>query len=309
MLDVFGIPDSGSYNKIFYPNSGSWEMWQKPSQVKFIYFYVLGAGGAGGGGRTGSINTGGGGGGGGSSAISIGLYPSFVLPDRLYIQVGVGSAGAAPNTGAASGALSYVSVEPNTTALNIVMQSGDTAAGGGGGGTTSLGGVAGAAGAVWTYTNNPMTYMGMVTSIIGQAGAAGGGTASAGVSITPTLPVTGGAGGGGESSNASSFIGGNINGSGFFTTIPGGTNDIAGSRSDGKAGYTPIIPTTETNLSNVMFFTGGSGGGGTNSASINAGQGGNGSYGSGGGGGGASYQATGGKGGRGGDGLILITCW
>lgn len=309
MLDVFGIPDSGSYNKIFFPSATGWQVWHKPSKIKFVYFYVLGSGGAGGGGRTGGINTGGGGGGGASSAISIGLYPAFVLPDRLYIQVGAGQAGAAANTGAASGVLSYVSVEPNTTALNIVMQSGDTAAGGGGGGTTSLGGVAGTAGAVWTYANNPISAMGMVTSIAGQAGAAGGGTASAGVSITPTLPVSGGAGGGGESSNASSFIGGNINGSGFFTTIPGGTNNLADSRADGKGGFTPIKPNTETNLGNLMFFTGGSGGGAANSASINGGIGGFGSYGSGGGGGGASYQGTGGSGGRGGDGLVLITCW
>ena len=308
MIDVFNIPDITSNSKVFLPNGNVWETWQKPNNARFIYFYVIGAGGAGGGGRTGSINTGGGGGGGGSSAISVGLYPAHLLPDILYIQVGLGSAGAAANTGAASGALSYVSIQPNTTAINIVMQSGGTAAGGGGGGTSTLGGSAGTAGSVWTYTNNPIALLGMVSSIAGQAGAAGGGTASAGISITPTLPITGGAGGGGESSNASSFVGGSIVGSGFLPTISGGTNNSA-TLSSGNAGFMPTNLISEFLSGQILFFSGGSGGGGAHSTSINGGNGGNGSYGSGGGGGGASYNATGGTGGRGGDGFVLITCW
>ena len=125
------------------------------------------------------------------------LEPAFLLPDILYIQVGTGSAGAPANTGAASGALSYVSVLPSTTAINVVMQSGNTAADGGGGGTSSLAGTAGTAGTAWTYTNSPIALTGLVTSLPGQNGAAGGATSSAGGSITPTLPVSGGAGGGG----------------------------------------------------------------------------------------------------------------
>ena len=309
MIDLFNIPNLGVYNKVFFANNSAWEIWQKPNNIKFIYFYVIGSGGAGGGGRTGGINTGGGGGGGASSSISVGLFPAFMLPDLLYVQVGIGLNGAPANTGASSGQLSYVSVAPNTTAINIVMQSGDTSAGGGGGGTTSLAGVGGTAGSVWTYANYPLAEMGMVTSVAGQNGSAGGGTASAGVSVTPILPITGGAGGGGESSTASSFVGGNINGSGFFQTISGGTNNVNTSAVNGNSGFNTIIPTTESFMSLPLFFTGGSGGGGCNTAGFTGGTGGNGSFGSGGGGGGASYNGTGGSGGRGGDGFILITCW
>ncbi len=308
MIDVFNIPNIGSSSKAFLPNGNVWQTWQKPNNARFIYFYVIGAGGSGGGGRTGGVNTGGGGGGGGSSSISVGLYPAHLLPDILYIQVGLGSAGAPANTGGSSGALSYVSVQPNTTAINIVMQSGAAAAGGGGGGTTSLGGSAGVAGTVWAYTNNPIAKLGMVSSTAGQAGAAGGGTSAVGLSITPTLTVTGGAGGGGESSSASSYAGGNITGSGFLPTISGGTNNST-TLSAGYPGFMPMTLTSEFLSGQILFFSGGSGGGAAHSASINGGNGGNAAYGSGGGGGGASYQATGGSGGRGGDGFILITCF
>ena len=307
MIDVFNVPNLGVYNKFFFANSGSWETWNKPSGVKFVYFYVIGSGGAGGGGRTGVINTGGGGGGGGSSSISVGVFPAFLIPDTLYIQVGAGQNGAVANTGASSGVLSYVSIQPNTTTLNILMQSGNVSAGGGGGGTSSLSGASGSLGTAWTFTNFPLAQCGIVSSINGQAGGTGGTTSSAGVSVTPILPITGGAGGGGESSSASSFVGGNIIGSGIFPTISGGTNNSA-TLSNGIAGYQATMPTTESFLSQPLFFTGGSGGGASNSV-INGGTGGNGSFGSGGGGGGASYSGTGGSGGRGGDGFIMITCW
>jgi len=308
MQDLFNIPTNNTNHKIFYANGQTWQIWNKPSNINYIYFYVIGAGGAGGGGRTGGVNTGGGGGGGASSSISVGLYPAFLLPDVLYIQVGPGSPGAPAGTGAASGALSYVSTQPNTTTLNIVMQSGGVSAGGGAGGTSSIAGSGGTAGTLWTYTSHPIALMGMVSSIAGQNGAAGGSTSSIGVSITPVLPVSGGAGGGGESSSVTSFAGGNIIGSGFFNTIPGGTNNSL-SLSLGGAGYSPTIPTSNSLMQTPLFFTGGAGGGATHSASIPGGTGGNGSYGSGGGGGGASYQSTGGSGGKGGDGLILITCF
>jgi hypothetical protein len=309
MIDVFDVPNLGVYNKVFYPNSSSWQVWKKPSNIKFIYFYVIGSGGAGGGGRTGNINTGGGGGGGASSSISVGLFPAFLLPDTLYIQVGLGLNGAIANQGASSGQLSYVSVAPNTTAINIVMQSGNVSAGGGGGGTSSLAGVGGTAGTIWTYANFPLAEMGMVTSVGGQNGASGGTTVSVGGSVTPTLPISGGAGGGGESSSVQSFAGGNIIGSGFLPTISGGTNNVNTSLVNGNDGFISIVPTTESFLDLPLLFTGGSGGGACHTTGFTGGFGGDGSYGSGGGGGGASYNGTGGSGGRGGDGLILITCW
>jgi len=312
MIDFTHLPDNSIYHKVYYGSSSSnWQVWTKPANVSFVYMYVIGAGGAGGGGRTGSINSGGGGGGGASSAISVALYPAFLLPDILYINVGIGSSGATAGTGAASGALSYVSIQPNTSPINILAQSGNAAAGGGGGGTnTGTGaGVAGTAGTVWTYTNYPLTNMGMVTSIAGQNGAAGGGnTPSAGGSITPTLPVTGGGGGGGVSVGGSPLNGGNINGSGFLPAISGGTLSTSGVGGSGNHGFMGIKPTTESYMNLPTMYTGAGGGGAAgNPSGTNGGVGGNGSYGSGGGGGGASYAGTGGTGGRGGDGLVIIT--
>ena len=307
MIDSFDIPNSGVYHKtIFATGNATWVTWQKPSGIKFIYSYVLGAGGAGGGGRTGGVNSGGGGGGGGSSAISVGLYPAFMLPDIMYIQVGAGSAGAAAGTGAASGMLSYISAAPNTTAINIIMQSGDAAAGGGGGGTNTGNGsgVGGTAGSIWTYTSYPIPKVGMITSIAGQTGAIGGtNLPAAGTSITPSLPITGGGGGGGVSAAGTPTGGGSITGSGFLPTISGG---ITGAITGGH-GYMPTMPTAQSYLSQPLVFTGAGGGSATGTGV--GGFGGNASYGSGGGGGGASYNSTGGTGGRGGDGLILISCW
>lgn len=313
MIDFTNLPNKSLYHKVFYGTATgtttSWQIWTKPANVSFVYMYVVGAGGAGGGGRTGLINSGGGGGGGASSSITTVLYPAFLLPDILYISVGAGRNGAIANQGAASGALSYVSTQPNTSSIFILAQSGDVSAGGGGGGTGSVAGAAGTAGTIWTYTNYPLTDLGMVTSVAGQNGAAGGSISSSGVSITPTLTVTGGAGGGGVSAGGTTNNGGNINGSGFLPTILGGPLSTVTSGGNGNHGFTGIKPTTESYMNLPMMYTGGAGGGSANPVGGNGGTGGNGSYGSGGGGGGASYRATGGSGGSGGDGIVLITCW
>ena len=105
-MDILNLPNKSLYHKVFYATtSTNWQTWTKPSNINFVYMYVIGAGGAGGGGRTGGNNSGGGGGGGASSSITVALYPAFLLPDTLYINVGVGSAGASAGAGAASGAL------------------------------------------------------------------------------------------------------------------------------------------------------------------------------------------------------------
>ena len=315
-MDFLNLPNKSLYNKIFYADvSNHWQVWTKPSTINFVYMYVIGSGATGGGGRTGGNNQGGGGGGGGSSSITTALYPASLIPDTLYVNVGVGVAGPGAGTGGNSGALSYVSIQPSTLLIYVLAQSGNVAASGGFGGTNtgSGSGAGGTAGTAWTYTNSPLASMGMITSIGGQSGSAGGtNTPSAGVNLVPSLPVTGGSGGGGVSiSGANVFGGGDITGSGFLPTIPGGTangttTDIRG----GKSGFMGIKPTTESYLNLPMLYTGGSGGGAQGSTTIAVGgNGGPGSYGSGGGGGGASYGSTGGSGGRGGDGLVIITCW
>jgi hypothetical protein len=314
-MDILNLPNKSLYHKVFHSStSTNWQIWTKPANIKFVYMYVIGAGGAGGGGRTGGNNGGGGGGGGGSSSITTVLYPAFLLPDTLYINVGVGPTNAAAGTGGASGALSYVSIRSSTSPIFIVAQSGNVAAGGGGGGTNSgVGsGAAGVAGTAWTFRNFPLSSMGIINSIAGQAGGAGGqNTPTAGTTITPTLPVTGGAGGGGVSiSGANTRAGGNITGSGFLPSILGGSADGSTvTLIGGKVGFMGIKPTTESYLNLPMMYTGGSGGGSKGVTAAVGGRGGDGSYGSGGGGGGASYASTGGSSGRGGDGLVIITCW
>lgn len=318
-MDILNLPNRSLYHKVFYATATgtttSWQVWTKPTNISVIYMYVIGSGGSGGGGRTGGNNSGGGGGGGGSSSITVAVYPASLIPDTLYVSVGAGRAGSGAGTGGLTGALSYVSIQPNTTAINILAQSGNAAAGGGGGGTNtgSGAGAAGTAGTAWTFTNNPLALMGLVTTLVGQAGAAGGTNVSTdGGSITPTQPVTGGAGGGGVTSGgANPRNGGDIVGSGFLPTINGGVlNGATAALKAGDSGFMGIKPTTESYLNLPMMYTGGAGGGSTGTATLTVGgTGGNGSYGSGGGGGGASYGSTGGTGGRGGDGLVLISCW
>lgn len=304
-MDIFNIPNFNESNKIFFPNGTSWQIWNKPSGIKFVYFYLVGGGGSGGGGRTGALNSGGGGGGGGSGGYTVCMFPAFILPDILYVQAGAGGLGVAAGTIGNSGALSYVSVEPNTTAINILIQSGTAAAGGGGAGTNSGNG-AGAGGlgsTAWTTSQN-LTILSISSSTAGQAGALGGtNIPAAGSSITLAKIFSGGAGGGGCSNSGVISNGGSINGVGFIQTIGGGTSTTK----DGSTGYAQFNPTSESFSDEPLFFTGGSGGASTGStpASI-GGAGGNGAFGSGGGGGGASYGSTGGRGGKGGDGFILI---
>lgn len=311
-MDIFNLPNFNELNKIFLPNSSSWQVWNKPQSAKFVYFYMVGGGGSGGGGRSGGNNSGGGGGGGGSSAISIGLYPAFVFPDILYIQPGSGGNSVGAGITGNSGGISYVSIEPNTVGTNIIMQSGETVASGGAPGTNSGGGggLGGSPSQVWQYSNNPLTATGMITSFTGQTGANGGSNLpAAGSSITPVNPISGGAGGGGVSAAGTQTNGGGIIGSGFIPTILGGTTTSTATLL-GAAGYTHVNPTSESFIDGPLFFTGGSGGASSGSVTIvPGGAGGRGSFGSGGGGGGASYGSTGGSGGRGGDGLVLIVAW
>ena len=301
---MFSLTDNNT-TKIFYANGASWQVWNKPANARFVRFLVLGGGAGGGGGRTSAVNTATGGGGGGSSAITIAKIPAKFLPDVLYINVGLGGAGGISSTVGTAGSLSYISMQPNTTAFNILLQSGDAAPTAGNGGTSSIAGVGGTASTAWSYANFVFGELGMITVSAGQNGGAGGNQTSNGVSITPTLFVTGGAGGGGVSSGTagSSHNGGNITGTGFLNTITGGTADST-TILNGDHGWSSF----PNNLSyDPIFFTGGAGGGATNTASRPAGRGGNGNYGSGGGGGGGAYSSTGGPGGNGGDGLVIIT--
>ena len=318
MIDFFNLTDNSLNNQVFYANgTTSWQIWQKPNNAKFIN--ILAIGGGGGGGAGGSNNAGaGGGGGGGSSAISRLFINSCVLPDRLYVQVGNGGRGGiqSPVSAATSGGISYVSVQPNTSSLSVVVASGNAGAGFGGQGQNGASpGTAGVAGAA--DSGSMLSQLGFyqtISGIIGQAGGPGSSILSSiTLGVSPyILPITPGMGGSGLSAGGTPDSTGNIIGGGFIPTISGGTSNPTGG-TQGSNGYYGLTPNSNSSSRSPFFSTGGAGGGAGGYSLIVGfgGTGGAGGYGCGGGGGGASYTTStnGGRGGRGGDGLVIITCW
>lgn len=302
---MFNITDNAVNNQVFYTKGGTdFQIWNKPANAKFVSIFCLGAGGGGGGGMVGTATTARrGGGGGGSGSYTLGTFSASQLPDTLFLLVGQGGTagvgGASPTNGGA-GAISYVSVESDNIAINILLQAGTVAATGGNSGGN--GGNAGVGSTVWA--GGILNFLGLATAIAGTNGGAGAISVAA-TSITPTTIVCGGPSGG-NTSTAAAFAGGNVVGSGFLNSIAGGALGAgAATGGNGSAGFCPNI---ESNSKYTpTFFTAGSGGGA--SVSGQGGNGGAGAYGCGGAGGGAGFTGLAGAGGRGGDGLIIITAW
>ena len=94
-MDVFNLPNTENNFNVFYSNGSdnSWQTWIKPKNVRFVYMTLIGGGGGGSGGSVSTSALVNAGSGGGSSSITNGLFPANVLPDILYIQVGVGGWG------------------------------------------------------------------------------------------------------------------------------------------------------------------------------------------------------------------------
>lgn len=282
-----------------------WREWEKPRGVTVVQIFVLGAGGGGGVGYQAGAGTqrqgGGGGGSGGQSRVTL---PAMFIPDRLYIQTGLG--GAAGVSGVRSGdagGATYVAVFPDVTADNLVAY----AAGGGGAnnGQADGSGLPGSAGALATLANMPLAGVGIVNLLAGQIGGAGGSSlGAAGGAITPPttgLRAMGGSGGGGAFNQTSGFAGGS------FT--PPATTYLA-EQTPLTAAAGPQTTAGGNGASPTPFWTPitmWGGGGGGSSYNGNGGAGGNGAYGSGGGGGGAGVTL--GAGGNGGGGLVIITAW
>lgn len=302
---MFNITDNAINNQIFLPKGvADFQVWNKPTNAKFVSIFCLGSGGGGGGGMVGTAVTARrGGGGGGSGAFSLGTFTASQLPDTLFLSVGLGGIGGlglavASNGGA--GALSFVSVRPDNTALNLLLVSGAVAATGGNSGGNS--GTAGVGSTAWA--GSVLNSLGLVTAQAGTSGGAGAISVAA-TSITPTTIVCGGPSGG-NTSTAAAFAGGDVIGSGFLNIVPGGAlGALAAAGGNGSDGFLPNLSLTSKNT--PTFFTAGSGGGA--SVSGQGGNGGAGSYGCGGAGGGVGFTALAGAGGRGGDGLIIITAW
>lgn len=297
MLDLFHLTgelaraDVQIYNRPSLPfNDTQWMTWQKkPRGVSMAHIIILAGGAVGGAGFAGVAASarGGGGGGGGASCTRL-TVPIFLLPDRLYVQVGAGGL-----LGVVNGP-SYVSVAPNTTGSNVIAHT--YAPGQGGSGTASAGGAGGAATSYSVESNMIFTGLGCWASIGGQAGGAGGAhTGANGTDValyTGGAPAMGGTGGGGTTS--ADFRGGDITGAGWL-----GEQKPA----SGVAGSVP--GSGGAIIWNPLFFMGGVGGG-SSDAGV-GGAGGIGGYGSGGGGGGGG--TTGGVGGAGGGGLVIIITW
>jgi hypothetical protein len=316
MIGHFNIPNNDSKTQVFYSyftgSTNQWQIWNKPYNCTFVHITVIGGGGGGGAGlngASGAARTGGAGG--GSSSITKGFFPANSLPDRLYIQVGKGGLGGITSGGSGSpGSLSYVSVEPNTTSINILLQSGNVAATAGVG--AGLGGIKNGGTSGSTFTPLTLTYLGIIDTEPGQNGVTNSGNGD-GVDLTISNILTGGAGGGSVDSNIGvtgvGFNGGDIISlSGLVNTIKGGISTPS-NNATGTTGSSYLSTMPTTNLPNRLpfFSSGGSGGG----SGILGARGGDASYGSGGGGGAVSGNAVtpfNARGGNGGDGLVIITC-
>jgi hypothetical protein len=304
---MFNLTDYADTVQMFFGRGAAdFQTWSKPANAKFVNIFCLGSGGGGGAGQGAGLSTARrGGGSGGAAGYSTGLFAATQLPDTLYIQVPIGGAGGiggVTNANGSAGGLSYVSVEPNTTAINLLMVSGAAAAGGGNsGGAASSAGAAGAAGTIWA--GGILNNLGLVTASAGQIGIAGITLTAPTAVVIGNIVTSGGAGAG--TNGATPLNGGNITGAGFINTITGGTGNASTAGSDGSGGLSFDLNPNSNRF--PVFFTGGAGGGSSNSAA--GGNGGVGSYGCGGGGGGAGLTNLGGNGGAGGSGLIIITSW
>lgn len=291
MIDVFNIPSNTQSTFTFYA-TGNWQTWNKPRGAKMLQIFCLGAGASGGNGFVGTGNAGGGGGG-GSSAYTRGIFPAFLLPNTLYIQVG-------QNSSSNINGISSIALVPSTNAQTLLIQSSANANGyavPGVAGTVLAGGNGGQQGLATNATLSAFGNLGIFNSIAGINGSAGGTitpTAGSNQAALGTGLFTAGAGGGGKTSS-SSATGGNITAATAILTnqVNGGSTDGA----NGGSGYGLFQP---------FCGTGGAGGAGKLGTTGAGGIGGNGWYGSGGGGGGAG-SVSGGVGGKGGDGLVIIT--
>ena len=308
MIDYSNIPSITNHQTFFALGSSSWQTWQKPRNINFVYITAIG-GGAGGGSCSDVLGTSAGGGGGGSSSVTKILLPAALIPDTLYIQVGRGGTGGTLGGASSVGEISTIAVLPNTTAVNVIIRSGAIGAAGGQTGTTTAGtGLGGAGGTVFTSTDGFLSNLGVFSSIAGDAGAnAGYGANGSTKTALSTLCLTGGGGGAGKTSG-NDFAGGSILAGGVLGRVAGGTAGVAAS--NGNAGVITINPNLLTYASAKFPFasTGGSGGG-SNQTGTGGTNGGNGEIGSGGGGAGAIAGGTGRAGGRGGNGIVFITCF
>ena len=259
MTDIFNLPNTDENFQIFY-GSGDWQTWSKPRNAKFISMILIsaGAGGGGGGAGSGVARTGSSGGGGGS--ITKGFFPAFLIPDVLYVNVGVGGSGGTSNTQGGAGSTTFVSITPNSTLANVILASNAAVAVGGNPvGTTS------SSANPFVSTTSPFAYLGsFVSNGGGNSGVGGVNTGGAGGTIGPINVISPGAGGGGSSAANVNGAGGSFTAAGFF---PGTTGGAAGGTNPGTNGFILEPASTSSNIiRNPLFNLGGAGGGANGAA-------------------------------------------
>lgn len=273
-----------------------WRAWEVPVGASMLFFIIITAGGAGGNGFSrAAASAGGGGGGGASGNIIKALIPAGVLPNRLFIRPGKGGT---PGVASLS---TYIGVVPNSTNdadLLFAPQGSNN----GGNGTATAAGAAGTPGS--SLFLDGFSSLGIVTSVLGINGSAGGaqtGAQGGQQNYPASVMLTGGSGGAG--CTTTDFIGGTITSNGGFIPNLNGGSTLGGVGQAGLGSNSRVEFISSRSL--PIFFTGGSGGGSFNTGT--GGAGGRGAYGCGGGGGGAGV--TGGAGGAGGDALVIIGSW
>jgi hypothetical protein len=286
----------------------NWQTWTRPNDALLIHILCIGGGGGGGSGRkdttAGTLRIGGAGG--GSAAVTSMYVPAFLIPDTLYVQVGLGGAGGAAQTvnatdgnAGVAGGTSYVALYPKYTGTeygNLLLSA--NGGGGGPGGTTTITGTVGAGGTATAVGSTSPFYLGLgqFTSTAGQSGTFASAPPPP-VEVLITGITGGGAAGGSISTANTALAGGDIISPSalipYLTSLAGGAVGNVGNN-----GYAVKKP---------LMYIGGTGGGGATTAVVPSG--GNGAIGCGGGGGGASSSTSSGAGGKGGDGIVIITSY
>jgi len=318
--------------------------WNKPQNAKWVCIIAQGGGGSGGAAGANASTGSGGGMGGPSGQYSMAFFPSFMLPDTLYIAVGAGGKLPAPAAGAGSvnGCASFVSIDPlltTTTACTSILvysNGGDgvgtqlSAANGSTGAATTAGGGASsvlaaqprAAAGIWKANTAP--------SCAGGAGGSNSATDARGESLGVFSgsrmygcagPGAGGGGGmGGITTPGAAAAGGTpfslsqsgtLGGLGTFLIDHANSNltNINSSANGGNIGVAGGDgQPTVINRFLWMHLGGGGGGGGAGGVSAAAGgRGGDGLLGAGGGGAGGCFNnAPITAPGNGGDGFVVI---
>lgn len=283
------------------------QVFEIPNWSNMVHIIAVGAGGGGGAGALGTTGSIGGGGGGASGGVLSVMYPTFVLPRRLFITLGVGGVGGAPGSiNGTGGSNTFISTNPSI-AIGAGCVAYAIGGNGGAGGSTTIGGAGGIASTnmanIQTNGTCPYVSYGYWSSRNTLAGTTGGFNS---VSSDASFAfVSGGTGGGSLTNPATEFAAGQINvglgGNGTGTQPHSGVysiNPVTSQASDGAHGIISYKP---------LYFTGGIGG--KAYAGGRGGTGGNGAPGCGGGGSGASASGSVQVGGKGGDGFVVISCW